>query len=112
MKALAVTTLEPVRELLAHSSIGEHRDRDGAWAAELETEALRAKAELSVVLHEEQFSLSRIMSLQVGDTLLFERGTEDAVELRCNGIPIGLGRAGRSGRRVAFEVGACRNAAT
>lgn len=105
---MPLSVLEPIRDLLAHVSTTERRDTDGLWAADLRTEVMRSKAELSVVLHEERFPLSRVMDLKVGDTLLFERGTEDAVELRCHGVPIGYGRAGRSGRRVAFELGVCR----
>lgn len=105
---MPLSTLGPIRELLAAPS-SEHNDKDGIWAADLRSEVMRSKAELAVVLHEEKFPLSQIMALGVGDTLLFERGQDDPVELRCNGVPIGIGRAGRSGRRVAVEIAACRN---
>lgn len=109
---MPLSVLEPIRELLQHTTATETRETDDVWASDLRSEVMRSKAELSVVLHEERFPLSRVMNLKVGDTLLFERGTEDAVELRCGGVSIGYGRAGRSGRRVAFELGTCRPASS
>lgn len=108
---IPLSTLDPVREL--HAKVNQHEQlpRDDLSAKALHDHILRSKADLEAVLHEEEFTLERVMALGVGDTLMFERGPNDPVEVRCNGIPIAFGRAGRSGQRLAVEVQSCPDAA-
>lgn len=105
---IPVSTLDPVRELHPSVNQRDHVPQDDASAQSLQEQVLRSKADLEAVLHEEEFTLERVMALGVGDTLVFERGPNDLVELRCNGTPIAFGRAGRSGQRLAVEVQSCR----
>lgn len=104
------STLEPIQNLLTQTATNEHRT-DASWSGHLRDEVLRSDATLTAVLHEEKFPLSRIMNLAIGDTLVFERGPEDPIQLRCDGIPVGLAKVGRSGKRAAVKVIAARPAA-
>lgn len=103
------STLEPIQGLLTQSASNEHRT-DASWSAHLRDEIMRSRATLTAVLHEQHFPISQIMNLQIGDTLMFERGPDDPVELRCDGLPICLGKVGRSGTKAAVKVTASRAA--
>ena len=107
---IPLSTLDPVRELHANANPREHVAQDDLSAKALHDQILRSKADLEAILHEEEFTLERVMALGIGDTLMFERGPNDPVEVRCNGASIAFGRAGRSGQRLAVEVQSCRDA--
>lgn len=100
------TTLEPIRGALNQSAGHGDRGNGNLWSSQLLEEVHQAPVKLSAILQEEQFPLGRIMSLAVGETLLFERGPDEPIELRCENVPVAVGRAGRSGNRVAFKLGA------
>lgn len=101
---IPVATLEPVRELLPSGSPREHGAPDEIWSRHLSQEVCRSTVELEAVLYEERLKLSRVVQLGIGDTLLFESGPDDPIELRCNGVAVAQGRVGRNKDRVAVKI--------
>jgi flagellar motor switch protein FliM len=101
---LPYATLEPIRELLLQMFMGEKFGRDSIWEGHLATELWRTNVELEAVLDELPMSLSEVMSLEVGQTLLLNVGPEARIELRCGGVGLLGGRMGRIGHQVAVRV--------
>ena len=69
---LPYATIEPIRELLLQSFMGEKFGRDPIWEDHLATEIWQAKAAIDAVLYETQMPLRQMMELKVGDTLMFD----------------------------------------
>ncbi len=101
---LPYATLEPIRELLLQMFMGEKFGRDSIWEGHLATELWRTNVELEAVLDELPMSLSEVMNLEVGQTLLLNVGPEARIELRCGGVGLLAGRMGRIGHQVAVRV--------
>jgi flagellar motor switch protein FliM len=48
--------------------------------------------------------LSRIMNLQLGETVMLNASPESKIELRCGNVPLLTGRMGRVGSQVAVRI--------
>ncbi len=101
---LPYATIEPIRELLLQSFMGEKFGRDPTWEGHLATEIWQTSVELSAVLHETQMPLRQIMALKVGDTLMFEMKPDSLVRMRCGDVLLSEGRVGRTGDNIAVQV--------
>lgn len=101
---LPYATIEPIRDLLLQSFMGEKLGRDPIWEGHLATEIWQADVEIEAVLHETQLPLRRMTSLAVGDTLLFDVNPDNVVSLRCGEWGLTEGRMGRVGERIAVQV--------
>ncbi len=97
-------TLEPVRELLLQRFMGEKFGRDSIWETHLATELWSADLELKAILDEQVLSLREVMGFQVGQTLMFNLGPKDSIQLRCGEVPLVRGTMGRSGHHLAIRV--------
>lgn len=97
-------TLEPVRELLLQRFMGEKFGRDSIWETHLATELWSADFQLKAVLDEQMLSLRDVMRLEVGQTLMFNVGPKDSIDLRCGDVSLVQGRMGRSGQHLAIQV--------
>ncbi|MEX6723638.1 flagellar motor switch protein FliM [Parapedomonas caeni] len=97
-------TLEPIRELLLQRFMGEKFGRDSIWETHLASELWRTRVDLDAVLDEQVMSLGEVMSLKVGQTLVFNATVRDSIEMRCGGIPLLTGRLGRAGKHIAVQV--------
>ena len=56
------------------------------------------------MLYEERLPLRRMMSLNVGDTLMLELKPDALVTVRCGDVVLTEGRMGKVGDRVAVRV--------
>jgi flagellar motor switch protein FliM len=101
---LPYATIEPIRELLLESFMGEKLGRDSIWENHLATEIFQANVPLQAVLHEERMPISRIMELDVGDTLIFDTRPDKTVLLRCGGFGVTEGRVGRVDDKIAVQT--------
>lgn len=101
---LPYATIEPIRELLLQSFMGEKLGRDPTWESHLSTEVFLASVDLEAVLHEMQVPLRRIVNLKKGDTLLFDTKADPVVQIRCGDQPVTEGRMGRLGESIAIQV--------
>jgi len=101
---LPYATLEPIRKLLLQQFMGEKFGRDSIWESHLATELWSTKVDIAAILDEQIMPLSRIMNLQLGETVMLNASPESKIELRCGGVPLLKGRMGRVGSQVAVRV--------
>ncbi|MBD3849253.1 flagellar motor switch protein FliM [Bosea sp. OAE752] len=101
---LPYATIEPIRELLLESFMGEKLGRDPIWENHLATEVWQADVDVTCVLHETRMPLKRVMQLEIGDTLMFDARPDSAVSLRCGDFMVTEGRVGRVDGKIAVQV--------
>ncbi|WP_441471613.1 flagellar motor switch protein FliM [Bosea sp. RAF48] len=101
---LPYASIEPIRELLLESFMGEKLGRDPIWENHLATEVWQADVDVTCVLHETQMPLKRVMKLEIGDTLMFDTRPDSTVSLRCGDFIVTEGRIGRVDDKIAVQV--------
>ncbi|MCC3305048.1 flagellar motor switch protein FliM [Sneathiella sp. HT1-7] len=101
---LPYATLEPVRELLLQMFMGEKFGRDSIWENHLATELWSTEVDIQAVLDEKKMSLSEVLNLGIGDTVMFNASPDSPTTLRCGGISMVSGKMGRSGQNIAVKV--------
>ncbi|GJE16338.1 flagellar motor switch protein FliM [Methylobacterium marchantiae] len=97
-------TIEPIRELLMQSFMGEKLGRDHTWESHLATEIWQADATMEAVLHEMMLPLKRVLSLKVGDTLMFDTKPTDLINVRCGDWALTQGRIGRVDDNISVQL--------
>ncbi len=102
---LPYATIEPIRATLLQMFMGEKFGRDPIWEGHLATEIGQAQIGVDAVLYEARLPLRRMMSLEVGDTLMLELKPDAMVTVRCGDVALTEGRMGKVGDRVAVRVG-------
>ena len=101
---LPYATIEPIREQLLQMYMGEKFGRDPIWEGHLATEIFAADVVLEAVLHEVDLPLSRVLSMQPGDTLMFDRAPSDPIRLRCGDVDLTEAIMGHIGNNVSVKV--------
>lgn len=101
---LPYATIEPIRELLLQSYMGEKLGRDHIWEGHLASEIWQAQLDVEAVLHEASMPLNRVLDLKVGDTLLFDVRGDPLVSLRCGNMNVSHGKIGRLGDNMAIQI--------
>ncbi|TCR63508.1 flagellar motor switch protein FliM [Bosea sp. BK604] len=101
---LPYATIEPIRELLLESFMGEKLGRDPIWENHLATEVWQTDVDVTCVLHETRMPLKRVMKLEIGDTLMFDARPDSVVSLRCGDFGVTEGRIGRVDDKIAVQV--------
>src|SRR6202795_2526722 len=110
---LPYATLEPIRKLLLQQFMGEKFGRDSIWESHLATELWSTRVQIDAILDEQQLPLSRVMNLEIGQTIMLNAGPDSPIELRCGGVALLRGRMGRMGSSVAVRIeGAIKRADT
>jgi flagellar motor switch protein FliM len=101
---LPYATIEPIRATLLQMFMGEKFGRDPIWEGHLATEIGQAQIDVDAVLYEERLPLRRMMSLEVGDTLMLDLKPDAPVMVRSGDVTLTEGRMGRVGSGVAVRV--------
>jgi flagellar motor switch protein FliM len=101
---LPYATIEPIRDLLLQSFMGEKLGRDPTWEGHLASEIWSASCDLDAVLYETKVPLRRVVNLQVGDTIMFDLDHDPVVTVRAGEQAITEGRMGRVGESMAVQV--------
>ncbi len=101
---LPYATIEPIRETLLQSFMGDKFGRDPIWEGHLATEIWQAEVEVDAVLYEDMLPLKRLMELEVGDTLMLDLKPDTLVKVRCGSVPLTEGRMGRVGDSISVRV--------
>ena len=101
---LPYATLEPIRKTLLQQFMGEKFGRDNIWESHLATELWTTDMQVQAVLDEFDAPLDRVMTLQVGDTLMLNSGPDSSVRLKCGQVSLASGRMGRLGHSVAVRL--------
>ena len=103
---LPYATLEPIRKMLLQQFMGEKFGRDNIWESHLATEIWTTQMEVRAVLDEQQMPLSKVLNLEVGETLILNANADSPIQLKCGAIPLTTGRMGRKGHSIAVRVDA------
>jgi flagellar motor switch protein FliM len=101
---LPYAAIEPIRDLLLQSFMGEKLGRDPIWEGPLATEIWQADVAVEAVLHETQLPLKQVLSFEVGDTIMFETKPNELVTLRSGDWVLTQGRIGRLDDKIAVQV--------
>jgi flagellar motor switch protein FliM len=101
---LPYATIEPIRDRLMQTFVGEKLGRDPIWESHLATEIYQTRAEVRAVLYEGQLPLRQLMSLKVGDTLPLDLKPDALVKVACGDNILTEGRMGRVGDQIAVRV--------
>ena len=101
---LPYATIEPIREQLLQMFMGEKFGRDPIWEGHLATEIYAADVEIEAVLHEQDLSLSRLLAMKPGDTVMFERAPTDPIRLRCGDVELTEAIMGHIGNHISVRV--------
>jgi flagellar motor switch protein FliM len=101
---LPYATIEPIREQLLQMFMGEKFGRDPIWEGHLATEIYQADVEIEAILHEQDLSLARVLSLAPGETVVFERAPDDPVKLRCGDVDLTEAIMGHIGKNISVRV--------
>jgi flagellar motor switch protein FliM len=101
---LPYATIEPIRELLLQSFMGEKLGRDPTWENHLATEVFSARLELEAVLHQMKIPLRKVIDLKEGDTILFDIKADPVVQIKCGDQKVTEGRMGRMGENIAIQI--------
>lgn len=101
---LPYATIEPIRDLLLESFMGEKLGRDPIWESHLATEMWQADVPVEAVLHQTRMPLKRVMALGIGETLIFDAKPNAMVTLRCGDFCVTEGRVGRVDDKIAIQV--------
>jgi flagellar motor switch protein FliM len=101
---LPYATIEPIRELLLQSFMGEKLGRDPTWEGHLATEVFSAELDLEAVLHQADMPLRQIVNMKPGDTIMFDVKSDPIVQIRCGDQKLTEGRMGRIGENIAIQV--------
>ncbi len=97
-------TIEPIRELLLQGFMGEKLGRDPIWENHLASEIWQTRIPVEAVFAPLSVPLSRILDLEVGETIVLECGPDDPVTLRCGDIELTAGAIGRVGENVSVRI--------
>lgn len=101
---LPYATLEPIRKMLLQQFMGEKFGRDNIWEGHLATELWTTNVEVRAVLDEQQLTLSEVLNLKVGDTMMLNATPDSLIELKAGAIPLTRGRMGRRNAHIAVRV--------
>lgn len=101
---LPYATLEPIRDRLMQTFVGEKLGRDPVWEGHLATEIFQSHTHVEAVLYEDMFPLRKLMNLKVGDTLMLDMKPDALIKVRCGAETLTEGRMGRVGDRVAIRI--------
>ena len=101
---LPYATLEPIRELLLQTFMGEKFGRDTIWETHLTKELHRTEIQLQAVLGEITVPLSELINWKPGSEVVFNARPEDMVELRVGSHPMFLAKTGQRQGQLAVSV--------
>lgn len=89
-----LVTLEPIKDLLSQSFLGEQFGRDTDWEAHLGKEIYHTNVTVEAILGTKATSLKEISELEVGSTLILDNLPDDDIVLKCRGIEVLKGKVG------------------
>ena len=101
---LPYATLEPVRELLLQSFMGEKFGRDSIWETHLAEELWMTEVELEAVLDTATMRLGDVFNMERGTHIDLNATRDSQVLLLCGDVPMYWGRMGRKSDQIAIRI--------
>jgi flagellar motor switch protein FliM len=102
---LPYATLEPVREILLQSFMGEKFGRDSIWESHLAHQLWGTEIELEAILSHFSMPLDQMLNLEVGSRIMFTATPHTEIEICCGGQPMFTGFIGHQEEFMAVKVG-------
>ncbi len=97
-------TLEPIRDLLLQTFMGEKYGQDSVWERHLGREVGQTMIDVEAVLDERRISLGDVVDLKIGSTIMLDVTPKDPVKVRCGGVPLTTAQVGRLGDKIAISI--------
>lgn len=97
-------TLDPIKDLLGQSFMGESFGKDTVWETHLGKEVFNTTMKIEAILGKKMAKMSDIMDLKVGSTLVIDSFPDDDIVMNCQGVDVLTGKVGRIGDNVALVV--------
>lgn len=97
-------TLEPIRDLLLQTFMGEKYGQDSVWERHLGREVGQTQVDLEAVLDERKISLGEVVDLKIGSTILLDVTPNDPVRIKCGGVSLTTAQVGRVGDKIAVAI--------
>lgn len=101
---LPYSTLDPIRDLLTQVFMGEKFGKDILWENHLQREIQNTDIDVVAILGQKTVSMSDIMKLKIGNTILLDKSPEDDVVLFSGDVEMISGKLGRKGENIAIRI--------
>ena len=101
---LPYSTLEPVREDLLQSFMGEKFGRDNIWEDHLAGELWETNMHLDAVLDRVTVNLGEVLSWQIGSQLMLKAQEDSLIELSCGERRMFTGSMGHKKGNIAIQI--------
>lgn len=97
-------TIEPIRDLLLQTFMGEKFGQDSMWEKHLAGQLWSTSFELNAVLGESVISLGELLSLKKGSQIILSAQKDSPTQLRCGEHHLFSGSLGRRGSQIALKI--------
>lgn len=98
------STLEPIRDLLLQTFMGEKFGQDSIWEKHLETHLWEAELTLEAVLDELYLPLSQVLNLKPGDQIKLNADPQSKALIKCGDKTLFTGTMGRKSDNLAIKI--------
>ncbi|MBX9696951.1 MAG: flagellar motor switch protein FliM [Alphaproteobacteria bacterium] len=98
------STVEPIRDLLLQTFMGEKFGQDSIWENHLANQLWSTDFTLEATLDEITLPLGEILNLQVGSQIILTVNPESKAQLKCGDQVLFNGSMGRKGQNKAIKI--------
>lgn len=98
------STIEPIKTILQQVFIGEKFGLDSGWEEDMVERIYNIDLPLQAVIEDNPTTLSKIMSLKVGDTIVTSYKQEQDIIVKCEGVNLFKGQVGKIDDKVAISI--------
>jgi len=97
-------TLEPIRDQLLQSFMGEKFGHDNIWENHLSQELYHTTVQLRAVVDEVTYSLNDVLKWRLGDTIMLNAKKNTSVKMKCGKEVKLIGRMGKADDKTAVKI--------
>lgn len=98
------STVEPIRDLLLQTFMGEKFGQDSIWENHLANQLWSTDFTMDAILEDLEIPLSQALTLKEGAHIPLNVGPESKVTLKCSGRPLFSGYMGKKGQHIAIKI--------
>ncbi len=98
------STVEPIRDLLLQTFMGEKFGQDSIWENHLANQLWTTDFILEAILAETQIPLREVLNLHVGSQIMLNVTPQSKAQLKCSDKILFSGSIGRKGQRLAIKI--------
>ena len=97
-------TVEPIRDLLLQTFMGEKFGQDSIWENHLAHQLWSTEFTMDAILEDLELPLSQVIALQKGAHIPLNVGPESKVIFKCSGRSLFSGYMGKRGQHIAIKI--------